>query len=295
MMKRLISVLIAILVILSSVSLAETASSDTFPIPADPTEGSRLVGLFITKEDISLYIGEEGLLWASVSGEGSDSGPEYRFEAVNGMRLICFAVPETDSEGSSIVSNVDDGFATVDFNLSEDGSTVKMKASVSVVPGQDEEAFFYNPVLRTEDGRVFAVPGDFVTVSAEMNPLGASVGQTVRDERKHTENGVEIVDYTEVNVEIMAVREPLKIQLLQFNKAHEIVQSEEYEPGSVPEQIALLGEADYVLLETEEKTPDGSTFTRREIFGRDTDYLNTLSCREDRICVSHYHEIIWNK
>lgn len=295
MMKRLISVLIAILVILSSVSLAETASSDTFPIPADPTEGSRLVGLFITKEDISLYIGEEGLLWASVSGEGSDSGPEYRFEAVNGMRLICFAVPETDSEGSSIVSNVDDGFAAVDFNLSEDGSTVKMKASVSVVPGQDEEAFFYNPVLRTEDGRVFAVPGDFVTVSAEMNPLGASVGQTVRDERKHKENGVEIVDYTEVNVEIMAVREPLKIQLLQFNKAHEIVQSEEYEPGSVPGQIALLGEADYVLLETEEKTPDGSTFTRREIFGRDTDYLNTLSCREDRICVSHYHEIIWNK
>lgn len=295
MMKRLISVLIAILVILSSVSLAETASSDTFTIPADPTEGSRLVGLFITKEDISLYIGEEGLLWASVSGEGSDSGPEYRFEAVNGMRLICFAVPETDSEGSSIVSNVDDGFAAVDFNLSEDGSTVKMKASVSVVPGQDEEAFFYNPVLRTEDGRVFAVPGDFVTVSAEMNPPGASVGQTVRDERKHTENGVEIVDYTEVNVEIMAVREPLKIQLLQFNKAHEIVQSEEYEPGSVPEQIALLGEADYVLLETEEKTPDGSTFTRREIFGRDTDYLNTLSCREDRICVSHYHEIIWNK
>lgn len=294
-MKRLISVLIAILVILSSVSLAETASSDTFTIPADPTEGSRLVGLFITKEDISLYIGEEGLLWASVSGEGSDSGPEYRFEAVNGMRLICFAVPETDSEGSSIVSNVDDGFAAVDFNLSEDGSTVKMKASVSVVPGQDEEAFFYNPVLRTEDGRVFAVPGDFVTVSAEMNPPGASVGQTVRDERKHTENGVEIVDYTEVNVEIMAVREPLKIQLLQFNKAHEIVQSEEYEPGSVPEQIALLGEADYVLLETEEKTPDGSTFTRREIFGRDTDYLNTLSCREDRICVSHYHEIIWNK
>ena len=295
MMKRLISVLIAILVILSSVSLAETASSDTFPIPADPTEGSRLVGLFITKEDISLYIGEEGLLWASVSGEGSDSGPEYRFEAVNGMRLICFAVPETDSEGSSIVSNVDDGFAAVDFNLSEDGSTVKMKASVSVVQGQDEEAFFYNPVLRTEDGRVFAVPGDFVTVSAEMNPLGASVGQTVRDERKHTENGVEIVDYTEVNVETMAVREPLKIQLLQFNKAHEIVQSEEYEPGSVPEQIALLGEADYVLLETEEKTPDGSTFTRREIFGRDTDYLNTLSCREDGICISHYHEILWNE
>ena len=270
-MNRLLPVLIAIMVILSSVSLAETASPEPSPVPADPTEGSRLVGLFITKEDISSYIGEEGLLWASVSDENAESGPEYQFETVNGLRLICFTVSETGSEGSSIVSNVDDGFAAVDFNLSEDGSTVKIKASVSVIPGRDEEAFFYNPVLRTADGRVFAVPGDFVTVSSEMNPPGASVGQTVRDERKHTEDDVEIVDYTEVNVEITAVREPMKIRLLQFNKAHEIQKSEEFAPGSVPERIVPLAEADYLLLETEEKAPDGSMFIRREIFGKDTD------------------------
>ena len=294
-MKKLLILLLAFQMIFSSVSLAETASTDTSLVSADPTEGSRLVGLFITKEDISPYIGEEGLLWASVSEENAESGPEYRFEAVDGLRLICFTVPETGNEGSSIVSNVDDGFAAVDFNLSEDSSTIKMKASVSVVPERDEETFFYNPVLRTADGRVFAVPGDFVAVSAEMNPPGASVGQTVRDERKHTENGIEFVDYTEVSVEIMAVREPLKIRLLQFSKTHEILKSEEFAPGSVPEQIAPLGEADYLLLETEEKTSDDSMFTRREIFGRDIDYLNTLSCREDRICVSHYHEIIWNE
>ena len=290
-MRRLLPVLIAIMVILSSVSLAETAS----PAPADPTEGSRLVGLFITKEDISSYIGEEGLLWASASDENTESGPEYRFEAVNGLRLICFTVPEDGGEGNFIVSNVDDGFAAVDFSMSEDTGNIRMKASVSVVPKQDEDIFFYNPVLRTKDGRIFAVPGDFMVVSAEMNPPGASVGQTVRDERKHTENGTEIVDVTEVNVEILAVREPQKIRLLQFNKAHEILKSEEYEPNSVPEQIVPLGEADYLMLETEEKAPDGSTFTRREICGRDTDYLNTLSCQDDGICVSHYHEILWNE
>ena len=170
-------------------------------------------------------------------------------------------MPEDGGEGSSIVSNVDDGFAAVDFNLSEDGSTIRIKASVSVAPKQDEETFFFNPVLRTADGGVFAVPGDFMTVSAGMNPPGASVGQTVRDERKHTEDGVEIVDYTEVNVEITAVREPLKIRLLQFNKAHGILQSEEFAPGSVPEQVVPLAGADYLLLETEEKASDGSAIT----------------------------------
>ena len=132
-------------------------------------------------------------------------------------------------------------------------------------------------------------------ISAEMNPPGASVGQTVRDKRKHTEGDTEIVDTTEVSVEIMAVREPLKIRLLQFNKTHEILESEEFTPGLMPEQITPLAEADYLLLETEEKAPDGSEFTRREIFGRDTDYLNTLSCQEDGICLSHYHEILWNE
>lgn len=293
-MRRLIPVLIAILMVLLSVSQAGTAFPDPSPSPADPAEGSRLVGLFVTMEDISPFLGEEGLLWASVSGEDSDSGPEFRFDEVNGLRLLCFTVPGNSDEGDAIVSNVDDGFTAVDFNLSEDNSSIRMKASVSVVPKQDEEAFFCNPVLRTADGRIYAVPGDFMVISAEMNPPGASVGQTVRDERKHSENGTETIDVTEVNVEIVSVREPLKIRLLQFGKAHEILQNEEFIPGSVPERIVPSADADYLLLETEEKAPDGSAFTRREIFGRDTDYLNTLSCREDGICLPHYHEIFWN-
>ena len=294
-MKKWFPVLIAVLVLLFPVSLAETAAPGSAAVPADPAAGSRLAGLYITKEDISPLTGEEGLLWASVSGEGSDAGPEYRFEAVSGLRLICFTVPGDGDEGGSVVSNVDDGITAADFSLSEDTGSVRMKASVSVVPKQEEEVFFFNPVLRTEDGRVYTVPGDFTVISAEMNPPGAVVGQTVRDERTRTENETETVDVTEVNAEIVAVREPLKIRLLQFSKAHEILRSEEFAPGSVPEQIVPLAEADYLLLETEEKAPDGSAFTRREVFGRDTDGLDTLSCREDGICLSHYHEILWKE
>ena len=159
-MKKWFPVLIAVLVLLFPVSLAETAAPGSAAVPADPAAGSRLAGLYITKEDISPLTGEEGLLWASVSGEGSDAGPEYRFEAVNGLRLICFTVPGDGDEGGSVVSNVDDGITAADFSLSEDTGSVRMKATVSVVPKQEEEVFFFNPVLRTEDGRVYTVPGD---------------------------------------------------------------------------------------------------------------------------------------
>jgi len=286
-MKKLAAVLFAIIMLLVSVSLSEETVS------ADTSEGSRLIGLLITREDLAGHTDESGVLLASCLQKGSVDETEYRFGDISGLQLICFIASEGNGEESLVISNADDGISAVDFNMNEDGSSIKMDATISFVPGQDEAFFFYNPVLRTESGQVFAVPGDFMTVSAAMNPPGSSVGQTVRDERRHMENGSETTDITTVSIQIKAVREPMKIRLLQFNKAHELLKSEEFMPGTVPEQIVPLTEADYLLVETEEKDPDGGSFTRREAIDRDVDFLNTMSCREDGICLCHYHEVLW--
>ena len=254
---------------------------------------SRLVGLFITKEDLAQYVGEDGALWAVLSQETPDADVECVFEGVSGLRLICFTLPEENGQDARVVSMADDGIADVHFDLTEAGDAVKIDGTVSCVPGQDEEFFFCNPVFLTSDGRVCAVPGDFMAISADMMPFGASVGLKLKDERKHTENGTEITDMTEASLQILAVREPLKIALLQFSKAHEVLKTEEYAPGAVPEELYLLAEADYLLMETEERTADGGVFVRREVFGREDDCLNTLSSREDEICLHHYHELVW--
>ncbi len=285
-MKKTAAVLFMIVMLLASVSLPEGT------VPADASEGSRLIGLLITREDLAEYTDETGVLSGLCEQKGPDDETEYRFGDVNGLRLLCFIASEENGD-SSIISNADDGISAVDFNMSEDGSSIKMDAVINFVPGQDEALFFYNPVLRTDSGQVFAVPGDFMGISAAMNPPGSSVGQTFRDERKHTENGSEMTDTTTVSIQIKAVREPLKIRLLQFSEAHELLKSEEFEPGTVPEQIVPLTETDYLLLETVEKDPEGGSFARREAIGRDADFLNTMSCREDGICLCHYHEVLW--
>ena len=286
-MKKIVAVLFVVAVLLVSVSLSEEA------VPADASEGSRLIGLLITREDLSDYANESGVVFASCTQKEPDDEPDYLFGDVSGLRLICFIDIEENGEGSRIISNVDDGISSVDFDMNEDGSFIKMDAAICFVPGQDEELFFYNPVLRTDSGQVFAVAGDFMAVSAAMNPPGSSVGQTVRDERKHTENGRETSDTTTVSIQIRTVRKPMKIRLLQFNAGHELLESEEFDPGTVPDQVVPLAETEYLLLETVEKDPDGSTFTRREVIGRDMDFLNTLSCRDDGICLCHYHEVLW--
>jgi len=285
--KKTADALFVMIVMLVSVSLSEET------LPVDPSEGSRLIGLLITREDLSGYAGEAGVVLASCTQTGQGGEREYVFGNISGLRLICFIAPEGSGEDSSIISNADDGISAVDFDLNEDGSSVQMDATISFVPGRDETLFFCNPVLRTESGQVFAVPGDYMAVSAEMNPPGSSVGQTVRDERKHTENGSEIIDTTTVSIQIRTVREPLEVRLLQFSEAHELLKREAFMPGAVPEQIVPLAEADYLLLETAEADPDGGIFTRREVIGRDADFLNTMSCRDDGICLSHYHDVSW--
>ena len=288
-MKKIAAVFMAMLVFLASMpSLSEET------LPADLSEGSRLVGLLITKEDLSVYTGGTGILLASCVQKDPELEAEYVFGDVEGLCLLCFILPEEDGDGSRMVSQADEGISSVHFDIGENnGRSIQMDAEIHFVPGQEDALFFYNPVLRADSGQVFAVPGDFMAVSGAMNPPGSSVGQTIRDERKHEENGVEISDVTTVAVQISAVREPMEIRLLQFNERHELLKSEEFLPGTVPDQLVPLAEADYLLLETVEKDEDGVSFIRREAIGRDTDYLNTLSCRSDGICIFHYHDVFW--
>ena len=265
-------ILVAALVLVVSVGL-------WLPACAETAGGSSLIGVLITKEDLSPLLGNEGVLWATVSGESPEADTEYTFEGVNGIRLFYFLCSEESGDSQRIVSKVDDEISAADFSFSDssNGSSMSIDGAIYFVPEQSEADFYYNPVMQAGDGRVFAIPGDAMAVSADMNPPGSSLGQALHDERKHTEKGVELIDTTDVNLELRAVRRPLKISLLQFDKAHEVLKVEEYAPDTVPEQIVPLAGTDYVLLETDETDLYGSVYTRREVFGREDDSLYTLA------------------
>ena len=286
-MKRIALFFLMVILLPVPVSFAETQPA------GDLSEGSRLVGLLITREDLSAHTDASGLLPAACVWEDPEGDPKYSFRDVDGLRLICFMMPEGTGGDSRMVSNVDDVFAAIHFDVDEDRGTVSMEAELRFAPGQEETLFFYNPVLLSASGQVYAVPGDFMAVSAGMNPPGSSVGQTIRDERTHREDGRETTDTTTITVQISAAGAPVEIRLVQFSAAHRLLKLEAFAPDAVPEQIEPLAEADYLLLETVEQSPDGTAFTRREVIGRDTDWLNTASCRDDGICLSHYHDVRW--
>ena len=73
-MKKIAAVFMAMLVFLASMP---SLSEETLPV--DLSEGSRLVGLLITKEDLSVYTGGTGILLASCVQKGPELEAEYVF------------------------------------------------------------------------------------------------------------------------------------------------------------------------------------------------------------------------
>ena len=286
-MKRF-AVIVILFLLLASAACCEQA------LPAELSEGSRLIGLLITTEPLSACTGESGQLPASLQTE-PESEPEVVFEGVSGLRLLCFPFPDESGDNGRIASNVDDGFTSVDFEIEDEGRTIQINAVMSVVPGPEEMCFFCNPVMMALSGQVYALPGDFMAVNADMNPPGSSVGQTIRDERKGIEHGREITDVMTVTVQIDAVCEPVEIRLLQFSDTHELLKSETFLPGTVPDQIVPLMETTYLLLETVEKDGETKSIIRRNVTGRDEELLSTMSCGKDNLCISHAHEVLWQE
>ena len=113
----------------------------------------------MTREDLAGCTDEAGTVPASAVQNEPDSEMQFVFGKVSGLSLICFVTPDETGEGRCMVSEVDEGFSEAGFDVSDDGSTVKMDASVNVVPGQEEELCFVNPVFRTLSGQVFAALG----------------------------------------------------------------------------------------------------------------------------------------
>ena len=150
--------------------------------------------------------------------------------------------PDAARDDRHIVFIVDDGFTDIHFDINEDSSSVRMDVDISFVPGPEDALFFFNPVLMTVAGQLYAVPDDFMTVNTAVNPPRSSVAQAILDERKHTENGSEAAVTTSITFQIHAVREPMEIHLLQFSEKRELLKSEAFLPGTVPNLIAPLAE-----------------------------------------------------
>ncbi len=256
-----------------------------------------IAGGEISQDDIMTY---GGRVWATLKEKKlplEDGGVltelDNVFEGFEGYRIM---YPTYSSDGGPYgYINTDDGISNVSTSISatDDSEITKSEGVIYFVPQKDEEEFFFNSVYQTADGRIYAVPGNAIMFTPD-NVSGSSMSMRVSGKRSSSENGKLLKEYgVEVSVKVMIVDKMVKVTVLQYGADNNLLKSEEFLPGRLPEEYTPLSETEYIVVDTENESEDPVYAHDRKIFAKSSLFLEAFVCRDDGICTKQHCEILW--
>ena len=263
----------------------------------------RLIGFFITRSSLdqdenqltqaedyhypATRVEKKGTI--EVDGEEEPyMNVDYVFEGIDGFPFMIASTENGD--GMNTVTTISDGTVSdvqVLHSQTGDNTTEEsLSGTLYLTRGQDDYLFWFNPVYQTADGDVYAVR------TTPMSPslgLSSSVSTHKTQDLSWTEGLKTFTRSMRVEVKMLLTDKPVKVSVYQYNAAHELIQSDEYDPLNVPETFTPHPLTEYIVIETE--TGHGDPV--REIFGKKDESFTVHLARENGICVAEGHEIIW--
>ena len=296
---------------LSIIFMAFTASGCTLAVPDAGADGNgdRLIGAFITSEYLDLYdmegylndhaaslmnnssitIGNdsryEGKLVATVDKEGAQSSSEWKisFGDIKGEYIL---MPVTeDKDGNTFVGNLcSDGVGDpyLNYNVTDDGETQEISATVYQVSGKSEHTQYVNPVFQKENGEIYAMAGN-----GYSNGVGGSEGNTMAatlsGETTTVENGKTKTEGCKVTVQFATMYKPVQTVIYQMSETNQVLKQNAYEPSQVPDILKVEAGTAYILEESRKEDSSGNTVTTRTILD-----LNSSEDEEGRYLEAWY-------
>lgn len=307
-MKKL-SILILILAL--TLSGCQLARTDLEP------SGDRLVGMFLTTEYLDLFDAEayfldnmnkidhngfidadssayEGRLYAQEVPEilyDEQGNPvEHRKWDFPDVEGICYFAPRSYEDRESFINTRSDDAILdghTDVKYTDEGEEITLTGTVILAHSGEQIVCYFNPVYQSADGRVYAKSGHSMSTS-EDNAPGALYSHKLSETTTVNNNGEKETASMTVTISMETAYEPEHYMVVQMDEQNEVLSSDRYLPGQLPEELILQEEAAYVLLETHTEEQ-----TTREIFDSTTETLKTLYCREDGFFGQMFTSLVW--
>ncbi|MCB5387487.1 hypothetical protein LIQ05_10840 [Blautia glucerasea] len=278
--------------------MAFTASGCTLAVSDAGTDGNgdRLIGAFITSEYLDLYdmegylndhasslvnnssitIGNdsryEGKLVATVDKEGAQSSSEWKisFGDVKGEYILMPVTEDEDgntSVGSLCSNGVGDPY--LNYNVTDDGETQEISATVYQVSGKTEHTQYVNPVFQKEDGEIYAMAGNGYSNGVDGSE-GNTMAATLSGETTTVENGKTKTEGCKVTVQFATMYKPVRTIIYQMDEANKILKQTTYKPSDVPDTLKVEAGTAYILEETRKEDASGKMVTTRTILDLDS-------------------------
>ncbi|HOG00513.1 MAG TPA: hypothetical protein PK438_01875 [Clostridia bacterium] len=286
--------------------------------------GDRLVGMLVTREHLDLFDAEayfkdhaDELLNGGMIGENSayqgrlyarlieefytdadgreHTSKRYTFEGVcEGIAL--FYADMSDEAGSYMATYGDEGISdgASSLNVTDEGRDIKLEGVIYVLPSRAGVTRYFNPVYQASDGSVYVQAGSGMSTDGFMDEGGAYT-HTVSAAQTATENGVTKTDSVSVGISVRTMFEPVRIRIAQFDEQNALLFAAEYAPGALPESIRPVPGAQYLIVETFKKDPEGEEIVSRALYTKESDSLEAFFARADGVCVAQSSALDWGE
>ena len=168
----------------------------------------------------------------------------------------------------------------MNYNVTDDGETQEISATVYQVSGKSEHTQYVNPVFQKENGEIYAMAGN-----GYSNGVGGSEGNTMAatlsGETTTVENGKTKTEGCKVTVQFATMYKPVRTIIYQMNEANQILKQTAYKPSEVPDSLRVEADTAYILAEIRKEDTSGKMVTTRTILNlnssedEETQYLET--------------------
>lgn len=223
---------------------------------------------------------------------GSVTHVSYKFGDLEGIGYYSPVCYETEEGNAYVAIESDPGICDGHnyINSTDEEEQIRLEGTIYICP--DEEGLvgvYCNPVYQCPDGRVYLVSGYGMSFSGSGE--GGSMSHKVEDKVTVNENGEEKTYVNSVEIKVETVYEPTKIKVLQMDASGNKLDSQEYEPGTLPEEIKPYSDTEYFIIETHKLDATGENIVTRKMVGKDETFFQTLYVGERNICEQTWTEI----
>ena len=256
----------------------------------------RLVGMFITRESVNKWTPdmtdpEENRYYATIDYNDSTDPSDWTID-FEGVKGYAFFHAEFQREGEPFYAQPGKqacSDVSLKYHTTDEMEEITLDGMLYIVSKNGgEEIFHTNAVYQKENGEIYFEPRQGIQTSPDAS---ASMGLKEEIASTGTEEKKGYVGEVNVTFEVLESL-PSQIYFRFMNEQLEVIGSENYAPGAVPEELNIVDGAACVVVET--VWEDGAV--TRELYDKKLDeqvVAETFYHLDDLLLVKKSTTLIW--
>ena len=305
---------ISMMGILSGCTLAKESAGD------EEVSQDRLIGLFITQESIDGFDAEAYLeehigdliggkevmpedtssknrIYGEIDKKDSENPDDWEisFGEIEGINFFQPIIHEEGEEPFSMIFADEICDVNVCYFTTDEGDSVELTGTLYTIASDKEIVYYNNPVYQTAKGDIYVIPG--MGSGLDGSSMGISMADSIEEEWNITNGKEKESGKTKITINHALSYKPLQIRIHQMDIDNQVIKTEEYIVGTLPEKMIMNNNTAYILVETEWDHPQKDDYVTRELYEREEEdtYIEMFSVTENGRLEKQSTEITFDK